>query len=197
MFFSWNKEYVTATECESERASSFTTGLFCCSWGFVLGKRSVYKILNVAQMIDLCVGASFSAQPGSSQLCFSPHFLPVWSLNVSQRWDLRAFSGLWWELRAFSGLFWARVQARACAWTARFLGLGGSFSKPLFSKAVHTSAFPLKLLFVYLFQLLSLASGGISEYIYPLNVFKQMTPAPACWTVSPPGRCFSPGKVLK
>jgi hypothetical protein len=42
IFFSWNKEYVTAADWESEHFLFFTSRLFfCSSWGFVFEKRSI------------------------------------------------------------------------------------------------------------------------------------------------------------
>lgn len=67
-----------------------------------------------------------------------------------------------------------------CTWTSRFLGICGTFSKPLFPKASHPSAFPPNFfgLVCCLPQLLSIASCSSNKYIYlPVNDFSKLSRA--------------------
>jgi hypothetical protein len=51
IFFSWNRVYVTATDWGSEQSFFSISWLFSCSlWGLALERRSVCRILNVAQV---------------------------------------------------------------------------------------------------------------------------------------------------
>lgn len=61
---------------------------------------------------------TFNTQP-SLQLFLCLYFLLPQGLTARQRW----------ELRAFLGLFWARTLTMAHAWLSRFPGICGSFSK--------------------------------------------------------------------
>lgn len=66
------------------------------------------------------------------QLCFSLHFLLWQSLQVSQRW----------QRGAFSGLFLVRTLPWLCMWCFRFPGVCCNFTKPLWTSFIPQPVLP-------------------------------------------------------
>lgn len=70
----------------------------------------------------MCVlGHCLHTQPSSWQLCLSLDFLLVHHLKVSERWDLRAVSGL----------FWACTPLHTRLWLLYFQKYVGAFKAPI------------------------------------------------------------------
>lgn len=78
------------------------------------------------------------------------------------------------SFRAFSGVSWAGAQSWTCPWPSRFPGIWRSFSKPLFSTASHSSAFPPEILGLsiihsncYLLPAAAMTKTFTSKWLWP------------------------------